>query len=126
MANEQYEMVKDLLTKYPEFRDSDNKLMAHVWRKDFGYNLNLLSAEQFLQRMASNDTLSSWASITRYSRKVQELHPELEGKNHKHRKLELEPKVIDVINQINKDYLESEFDKKFGEKPYIKDEGIMF
>ena len=120
MANEQYEMVKELLTKYPDFRDSDTKLMAHVWRKDLGYNLNLMSATDLLNEIAINKKLSSWSSITRYSRKVQELHPELRAINYIEKHLK-ETKVIKEMNEI-----ESEFDKKFGYKYPIKEEGSMF
>lgn len=118
MANEQYEMVKSLLEKYPDFRDSDTKLMAHVWRKDLGYNLNLMSATDLLNEIAINKKLSSWASITRYSRKVQELHPELRGTKYK----EKQDKQEDVKAEIRE--IESGFDQKFGYKPLPK-EGLF-
>ena len=120
MANEQYEMVKELLTKYPDFRDSDAKLMAHVWRKDLGYNLNLMSATDLLNEIAINKKLSSWGSITRYSRKVQELNPDLRGTKYK----EKQEKQEDIKAEMRE--IESEFDNKFGYKYPIKEEGSMF
>lgn len=118
MKNEQYEMVKELLTKYPDFRDSDCKLMAHVWRKDLDYKLNLMSATDFLKLLATNDNLSSWGIITRYSREVQELYPDLRGKKRKER-LEKQEDVKAEIREIK-----SEFHEKFGYKPEPK-EGLF-
>ena len=120
MANEQYEMVKELLTKYPDFRDSDAKLMAHVWRKDLDYKLNLMSATDLLSAIAIDKNLSSWGSVTRYRREVQELNPDLRGTKYKE-KQEKQEEVIQDIREIK-----SEFDSKFGYKYPIKEEGSMF
>jgi hypothetical protein len=117
MKNEQYEMVKELLTKYPEFRDSDNKLMAHVWRKDLAYNLNLMSAIDLLKKIALSD-LATWGTITRYRREIQELHSELRGLKYKERQ-EKQDEVKAEIREIK-----SEFDDKFGFKPLPK-EGLF-
>lgn len=117
MKNEQYEMVKDLLTRYPEFRDSDNKLMAHVWRKDLAYNLNLMSAIDLLKHLALNK-VSIWSTITRYRREIQELFPELRGSKYKERQ-EKQEEVKAEIKEIK-----SEFDEKFGFKPLPK-EGLF-
>lgn len=120
MANEQYEMVKDLLTKYPDFRDSDTKLMAHVWRKDLWGRINLMSAQELLINLAARSDLSSWSSITRYRREVQELNPDLRGTKYKE-KQEKQDEVKAEIKEIK-----SEFDSKFGYKYPIKEEGSMF
>lgn len=70
-----YDLVKELLTKYPELRDSDKKLLWNVWGKkghlsvnDFGNTA--ITKESFLKSVSAE-------SITRARRKVQEQHPEL-------------------------------------------------
>lgn len=118
MIKENFERVKEILTKYPEMRDSDNKLMAHIWREDLGYKLNVMSAQELLVNLASKHDLSSWGSITRTSRKVQELHSELRGKNY----IDRHKKEIEVIEEVKE--IKSSFDEKFGYKPLPK-EGLF-
>ena len=74
-----YDLVKDLLTKYPDLRDSDRKLIwAVCWKKQ----LIQVNEEKMLSRMLYMNFLQapSFESITRARRKVQELHPELQSR----------------------------------------------
>lgn len=120
MANDGFEKVKALLEKYPAFRDSDNKLMAHIWREDLTHRINILSANELLAILASSETLSKWESITRYRREVQELFPELRGKKHSER----QAKQAEVISEVRE--IKSEFHEKFGLKRESKKEGELF
>ena len=79
--------VKNLLTKYPRFRDSDNKLIAAYWLEELkakGVNLNEISALQFLQYFA-NSKLTNSETIHRCRRKAQEENTELRGKSYQTR-----------------------------------------
>jgi uncharacterized pyridoxal phosphate-containing UPF0001 family protein len=69
-----YDQVKDLLTQYPELRDSDKKLLWIVWHK-----LGLLQRTEATNFITYPNYMKapSSESITRARRKVQELHPEL-------------------------------------------------
>lgn len=73
-----YDIVKELLTKYPEMRNSDKKLIWGVyWRKQLvQVNVN---EPRGMSRMLYMNFLQgpAFESITRARRKVQELHPEL-------------------------------------------------
>jgi len=70
MSTTIYELVKDILTKYPATRDSDKKLIWSVHIKEGKVVGGRMSMEDFL-----NST--SEESITRARRKVQEECPEL-------------------------------------------------
>jgi hypothetical protein len=103
-------LVKEILTKYPETRDNDKKLCWRFWsirlnEKD-RYPDNLcatcLSYRQFL-----NSTPES--TITRARRTLQRFHPELRGEQYNIRKNIREPQwredmnndKWEEINQIN-------------------------
>lgn len=64
--------VKEALEKNPMLRDSDNKLIAHIWRGDLPFNGNVL------QQLEAGK-LSSPESIMRCRRKIQESDPSLRG-----------------------------------------------
>lgn len=68
-----YDKVKDLLTKYPALRDSDKKLTWSVWMRELNMNNNdSLTYDKYLQA-------TSFETISRCRRKIQERHPELRG-----------------------------------------------
>ena len=76
--------IKTLLTKFPELRDSDNKLIAFFWYKELkrkGMNPNQMSAMDFLQYF-SDSKLTNSETIHRCRRKAQEQNKELRGKNY--------------------------------------------
>ena len=76
--------VKELLTKFPELRDSDNKLIAFYWYKELkakGMNPKEMSGMDFLQYFSSSKLTNS-ETIHRCRRKAQEQNKELRGKNY--------------------------------------------
>jgi len=80
----QFNQVKNVLEQYEDARDNDNLLMAIIWDaqvKRLGQNIVTMNAWNFL-KLHSDGKLASTESVTRARRKVQELHPELRGKNY--------------------------------------------
>jgi hypothetical protein len=80
-------IVEELLIKNPKTRDSDNLLVATYYfyeegGKDFLQNQ---TAYDFLKKM-SDGKLTSFESISRARRKIQEQNPLLRGNNYKERK----------------------------------------
>jgi hypothetical protein len=71
-----YDLVKDLLTDYPETRNSDKKLIWKVWEKlgyvETGYALHY---EDFLRSPSTE-------SIRRCRQKIQETHTDLQPSFH--------------------------------------------
>lgn len=79
--------VKNLLIKYPHFRDSDNKLIAAYWFEELkgkGVNLDEMSGMEFLHFFA-NSKLTNSETIHRCRRKAQEENTELRGKSYQTR-----------------------------------------
>ncbi len=73
--------VKALLVKHPHLRDSDNKLIATIWKQDLynlGLNPNDILAITFLN-LYSQQNLTNSESIRRVRQKIQEENPELRG-----------------------------------------------
>ena len=86
-------IVKDLLTSFPMYRDSDKKLCARIWSMQMGGTdtLKKLSAYDFLveyTKPSNKSVLFSQESVGRARRKLQELHPELRGVKYKERQTE--------------------------------------
>lgn len=80
--------VKNLLTKYPHFRDSDNKLIAAYWFEELkrkGVNPDEISGMELLHYFA-NSQLTNSETIHRCRRKAQEENTELRGKSYQTRK----------------------------------------
>ena len=73
--------VKALLEKHPHLRDSDNKLIATIWKQDL-YNMALnpdgIAATNFLFFYADGQ-LSNAETIRRVRQKLQEENPDLRG-----------------------------------------------
>lgn len=73
-----YDLVKELLTDYPELRDSDKKLIWEVWeRLSLTYWMSItdqvcITKEDFMNAPSTE-------SIRRCRQKIQETHPELRG-----------------------------------------------
>ena len=91
--------IKELLEEYPITRDDDNKLVCNIWWKEAGGHLVVqkLMAHDFLSKIA-NGSLSSWETITRIRRKLQEELPALRGKKWDSR----HNKVNDVVDELHK------------------------
>ena len=65
------DLVKELLTDYPQRRGNDRKLyLALIWK--LGYKLDVSIKDFF-----NDDSYPSYESIGRCRRKAQEEHPEL-------------------------------------------------
>ena len=79
--------VEQLLINNPKTRDCDNLLVATYYFYESGGKeaLQSQSAFDFLKKM-SNGELTSFESISRARRKIQEQYPELRGNNYKERK----------------------------------------
>lgn len=71
-------IVENELRINPKSRDNDYILICLVIR-DLGYNWNMPFAS-IMEKM-SNGELPAMGTITRCRRKLQEIHPELRGKN---------------------------------------------
>lgn len=73
--------VKNLLTKFSSLRDSDRLLVAELWKQE----LKALKTNDLLMMLKAGK-LTSYDSITRVRRKVQEENKNLRGKLYKERK----------------------------------------
>jgi len=73
--------VKNLLTKFSSLRDSDRLLVAEFWKQE----LKALKTNDLLMMLKAGN-LTSYDSITRVRRKVQEENKKLRGKLYKERK----------------------------------------
>ena len=73
--------VKALLVKHPHLRDSDNKLIATIWKFDFlnmGLNPHDINGIDVLTSYA-NSELTNTETIRRVRQKLQEENPDLRG-----------------------------------------------
>ncbi len=73
--------VKALLEKHPHLRDSDNKLIATIWKFDLismRINLSEITGNIFLL-LYSESKLTNAETIRRVRQKIQEENPELRG-----------------------------------------------
>ena len=84
------EVVEKLLHQYIDLRDSDEMLIAWIWKTQVDrMNYPQLSADKFLQMLAVGRFPSS-ETITRLRRKCQEETPELRGKKYNERQAKQE------------------------------------
>lgn len=67
-----YDLVKELLVKYPELRDSDKKLIWNVWGHQGLVWSGSVVKEDYMRGFSPE-------SITRCRRKLQEQYPELQS-----------------------------------------------
>ena len=82
--------VIHLLTKYPDLRDNDQKLVAYYnWHEIGSEKFKDLSAKQFLDLLISGD-ITPAQTILRARRKAQEENVHLRGENYKVRKISAE------------------------------------
>jgi hypothetical protein len=85
--------VENWLITNKELRDCDRKLSINIWRSQLK-NMNI-KENNFFDFYAAK-LLHSQESIGRARRKIQELNPNLRGKNYKNKQEE----QIEVIKQI--------------------------
>jgi hypothetical protein len=81
-------VVEDLLHQYAHYRDSDTRIIAHIWMRQLGglENMKSISLYDFFQLWIENKNIVSPDTITRARRKVQEENVDLRGKTYKKRK----------------------------------------
>lgn len=79
MKKKTYDLIKELLTDYPELRDSDRKLQWEVWDHEGFTDSGVLITKSSYMKATDPET------IRRTRQKLQQLHPEL-GSNEKVRK----------------------------------------
>jgi len=73
--------VKALLIRWPHLRNSDNRLIATIWKQDLlkaGLDPYELTGMDFLTRY-SNCGLTNTETIRRVRQKIQEENPDLRG-----------------------------------------------
>ena len=84
------DVVKQLLTENPIYRDSDKKLSAQIWQRQVGGKdeLKKMSAYDFLCMYVEDKggKLTSQESIGRARRKLQNEYEELQGVKYKKKK----------------------------------------
>lgn len=90
--------VEALLQKSEKCRESDSRLVACIWNKYIGVDMNTLSAFEFMQRL-SHEQLPNYESITRVARKLKEKNPLYRGKNYLKR-LEEQEEVKKQLEKI--------------------------
>jgi len=91
--------VKGLLTLHPHLRDSDNKLIATVWKYDLlngGMKPMEITAQAFLTLYA-DDVLTNAETIRRVRQKIQEECPELRGEVYGLRKNQAEEVRTEIV-----------------------------
>ena len=93
-------VVEDLLHQYAHYRDSDTRIIAHIWMRQLGglENMKSISLYDFFQLWIENKNIVAPDTITRSRRKVQEENPELRGELYYQRHQLKE----EVKNNINK------------------------
>ena len=81
-------VVEDLLHQYSHYRDSDTRIIAHIWMRQLGglENMKSISLYDFFQLWIENKNIVAPDTITRARRKVQEENVDLRGKTYKKRK----------------------------------------
>ena len=89
-------IVKTWLCRFPHLRDDDNKLIASFWA--YEADDKGLDKANFLQDF-SKGLYTSPESIRRMRQKLQEMNPELRGRNYGKRKKRAE----EIRNEINRD-----------------------
>jgi hypothetical protein len=94
------QLVTDLLDKFPDLRDDDQRLVANVWR----YQLDKEELEQLhpmrdFLKLYADGSLVTADKITRVRRKLQETFPQFRGKlweqRYKH-----QDQVIEYLNDL--------------------------
>ncbi len=77
-----YDLVKEILTKIPETRDNDMKLLFKFYAvkyPDFYQNDDKqMDVVTFFSKLANNE-FTKQSTVTRCRRKIQEMVPELQG-----------------------------------------------
>lgn len=91
--------VQELLENNPNTRDSDNLLVATFYFYEMGGKESLMNttAFSFLKKMSAGD-LTSFESISRARRKIQEQVPSLRGSNYVERQRSADETRLEIKN----------------------------
>lgn len=91
--------VRELLVKYPKYRDSDARLIAAFYYKKYGKDnaFQNMTAFEFLKLFANSEYVLPDA-ITRVRRKLQEEDKSLRGEKYKSRHTEEEDVRLNIHN----------------------------
>lgn len=95
------EYIREVLSYRADLRDSDSRLITHIWYKEaeqLGINLKGISGFELLKYLQT-ETFTSTESIRRSRQKVQEQHPETRGKKY----LDRQAKANEVREFYRKD-----------------------
>jgi hypothetical protein len=94
------ERVRELLEKFPHLRDSNEKLMATIWREDIQKMYGNIGGGGYYEtlRLIADGKLTSWEACTRASRKIQEQNVHLRGSEYRTRKNLAQETRIDIHN----------------------------
>ena len=99
MIKQVKKIVTDILQEDKRARDSDDILLATVWFKQIGSEIENLTALDFLKKF-SKGRFYKPAGITRCRRKMQEMNPELRGEKYEERKINVTESVKREIREI--------------------------
>ena len=88
--------VKYLLQNFSHLRDDDNRLVANIWNNELSH-LKQNDVIDFLL-LYSQGRITTADTITRARRKIQELHPELRGKNYNKRHVTQKKVRKNIVN----------------------------
>ena len=92
-------LVEDILTNFPECRDSDEKLVARIWH--WQMKTNKLHLNKSVLSLLYDGKLIPVKSIERSRRDLQSKHPELRGSKYKVRKTILEQQTRKIFRDAN-------------------------
>jgi len=91
-------IVEKLLTDYPQYRDDDRRLLAHIWMIQLGINtMKTMSLYDFMKQYVDNHALYTPDHISRLRRKIQEDNVHLRGEGYNKRQ-KLEKEVRDTFS----------------------------
>ncbi len=95
-------LVMHLLTDIPATRDSDKLLTYHVWKKQIGERIHLMSGDEAL-KMLVDKKLCAPESIRRRRQELQQKFPWARGETYNHRHQISEPEAREELsnNQSN-------------------------
>jgi len=83
-----HDRVKDLLIRYPKYRDDMPSLVNHIWKEDIknetGFSAKTISFNQF-DKLFKSGKLSNTESCRRYWQMIQHSMPALRGLDYEKR-----------------------------------------
>tara|TARA_R100001594_G_scaffold44620_3_gene77086 strand:- start:21 stop:332 length:312 start_codon:yes stop_codon:yes gene_type:complete len=102
MIKEVKQIVTNILKEDIRTRDNDDILLATVWWKQIGTEIEKLSAVDFLKRFSRGE-FPKPEGITRCRRKIQEMNPDLRGHEYEKRKKSITESVKKEVREMEVD-----------------------